>query len=196
MNRKASLFAGWRHRFAFWAGSAMVAAGVALHLPMFWMGRNMGFRLVGMPMDPGMLVGMALIVIGVLAAAYGLLPARLPDHISRGSITPPEDVPLTKAHWIQIALVGVALVVDVMKAATLGFVTPGMRTEYGLGSDQIAVLAAGRVDRNYGGIVSYGAPSPTSMAGEPRFCLRQSCSWALPFAEPCRRSRGIFSCAS
>jgi putative MFS transporter len=140
MNRKASLFAGWRHMFAFWAGSAMVAAGVALHLPMFWMGRNMGFRLVGMPMDPGMLVGMALIIIGILAAAYGLLPTRLPDHISHGSITPPEDAPLTKAHWIQIALVGIALVVDVMKAATLGFVTPGMRVEYGLGSAQIAVL--------------------------------------------------------
>ena len=38
-------------RFAFWTGSAMVAAGVVLHLPMFWMGRKMGFRLAGMPMD-------------------------------------------------------------------------------------------------------------------------------------------------
>jgi len=140
MKRKRSLFARWYNLAAFWAGSIMVAAGVALHLPMFWMGRNMGFRLAGMPMDTGMLVGMALIIIGVLAAAYGLLPPRHHQQASHDSITPPEDAPLTKAHWIQIGLVGIALVVDVMKAATLGFVTPGMRTEYGLGPATIAIL--------------------------------------------------------
>jgi MFS transporter, putative metabolite:H+ symporter len=137
---KTSLFARWHNMLAFWCGSAMVTIGVGLHLPMFWMGRKMGFRLVGMPMDAGMLVGMALIVLGIIAAAYGLLPRRPREPISYGSITPPEDAPLTRAHWIQIALVGVALVVDVMKAATLGFVTPGMRTEYGLGAASIAVL--------------------------------------------------------
>ena len=121
----------------------MVAIGVALHLPMFWMGRNTGFRLAGMPMDNGMLAGMGLIVLGVAAAAYGLLP-RQPSQASRelshGSITPPENAPLTKAHWIQIGLVGIALVIDVMKAATLGFVTPGMRVEYGLDPARIALL--------------------------------------------------------
>lgn len=127
-------------RFAFWTGSVMVAAGVALHLPMFWMARKMGFRLAGMPMDRGMLVGMALIVAGVVAVAYGLLPRHPLQPANYGSIAPPEDAPLTKAHWIQIALLGVALVIDVMKAATLGFVTPGMRAEYGLGPTSIAVL--------------------------------------------------------
>src|SRR5579864_6174538 len=121
MNRKTSLFAGWHHMLAFWAGSAMVAIGVTLHLPMFWMGRKMGFRLVGMPMDTGMLVGMGLIILGVSAAAYGLLPRRQPQPFRYGSIAPPEDSPLTKAHWIQITLLAVALVIDVMKAATLGF---------------------------------------------------------------------------
>ncbi len=125
---------------AFWSGSAMVAVGVALHLPMFWMGRKMGFRLVGMPMDTGMLIGMALIILGIAAAAYGLLPNRQPQPFSYGSIIPPEDSPLTKAHWIQIALLAVALVIDVMKAATLGFVMPGMRAEYGLGAAAVAVL--------------------------------------------------------
>ncbi len=125
---------------SFWTGSTMVAIGVALHLPMFWMGRNLGFRLAGMPMDKGMIAGMGLIILGVAAAAYGLLPRRRPDPSTHGSITPPEDAPLTKAHWIQIGLVGAALVIDVMKAATLGFVTPGMRIEYGLSSASIAVL--------------------------------------------------------
>jgi putative MFS transporter len=134
------LFAQWHNALAFWCGSIMVAIGVALHLPMFWMGRNIGFKLAGMPMDRGMLVGMGLIILGVALAAYGLLPRRRPECASYGTITPPEDAPLTKAHWIQIGLLGVALVVDVMKAATLGFVTPGMRDEYGIGLASIAVL--------------------------------------------------------
>jgi hypothetical protein len=94
----------------------------------------------GMPMGTGMLIGMGLIVAGVVVAAYGLLPCREPSHTSRGSITPPEDAPLTKAHWIQIGLLVVALVVDVMKAATLGFVTPGMRAEYGLSAAAVALV--------------------------------------------------------
>ena len=60
----------------------MVAVGVALHLPMFLMGRKTGYRLVGMPMDPGMLVGMALIILGILAAAYGLLPQPPAQRVS------------------------------------------------------------------------------------------------------------------
>lgn len=118
----------------------MVAAGVALHIPMFLMGRHTGWHLAGMPMDTGMLAGMALIVLGVLAAAYGLLPRQEPQRATHVRIIPPEDAPLTKAHWIQIGLVGLALVIDVMKAATLGFVTPGMRVEYRLGPASIAVL--------------------------------------------------------
>jgi putative MFS transporter len=140
MSASGSLFASSAQKAAFWLGSMMVAAGVALHFPMFWMGRNTGWRLAGMPMDNGMLAGMGLIVAGVAAAAYGLLPPRnhkVPDY---QLITPPEDAPLTKAHWIQIFLIGIALVVDVMKAATLGFVTPGMRSEYGLNPASVAIL--------------------------------------------------------
>jgi putative MFS transporter len=118
----------------------MVAAGVVLHVPMFWMGRTVHFRLAGMPMDPGMLVGMGLIVAGVAITAYGLLPSGRQHHVTSFSIAPPEDAPLTKAHWIQIALISVALVIDVMKASSLGFVVPGMRAEYGLGFSAVAVL--------------------------------------------------------
>lgn len=125
---------------AFWCGSLMVAVGVALHIPMFWMGRANGFRLAGMPVDAGMLAGMALIVLGVAAAAYGLLPRHESSLAIEGSISPPEDAPLTKAHWIQIGLVGLALVVDIMKASSLGFVIPGMRVEYGLNAAQAAIL--------------------------------------------------------
>jgi MFS transporter, putative metabolite:H+ symporter len=140
VTHRSSLFARWYNVVAFWGGSAMVAAGVALHMPMFLMGRHNGYRLAGMPMGNGMLIGMGLIVLGIIAAGYGLLPSHEPQRSSHGRILPPEDAPLTKAHWIQIGLVGIALVIDVMKAATLGFVTPGMRVEYGLGPASIAVL--------------------------------------------------------
>ena len=44
------MFADRRSALAFWFGSAIVATGVALHLPMFWMARNSGFILAGMPL--------------------------------------------------------------------------------------------------------------------------------------------------
>ena len=137
---KLSLFANWGKSLAFWVGSAMVSTGVVLHLPMFWMGRATHFRLAGMPMSTGMLLGMGLIVAGVGLAAFGLLPSGLHRQIGVLSIAPPEDAPLTKAHWIQIGLISVALVIDVMKAASLGFVVPGMRVEYGLSFSAVAVL--------------------------------------------------------
>jgi putative MFS transporter len=140
MDRKLSLFASRRKSFAFWTGSAMVATGVVLHLPMFWMGRTMHFRLAGTPMGTGMLAGMALIVAGVALSAYGLLPSGRQRQIGSLSIVPPEDAPLTKAHWTQIGLLSIAIVIDVMKASSLGFVIPGMRDEYGLSFSAVAVL--------------------------------------------------------
>lgn len=127
--------------WAFWLGCAVVTAGVILHLPMYWMARGMGFRLAGMPMDPGMLIGMGLIVAGVAVAGYGLLP-KAPPHLSevKVSVTPPEDAPLTRAHWVAMAVLVVALVIDVMKPASLGFVVPGMRQEYGIDKAHVALL--------------------------------------------------------
>jgi len=118
----------------------MVAAGVALHLPMFWMGRTTHFQLAGMPMSNGMLAGMGLIVAGIAISAYGLLPSGGHEQIADVSISAPEDSPLTRAHWIQLGLISIALVIDVMKASSLGFVIPGMRSEYGLSFSAVAAL--------------------------------------------------------
>ena len=134
------LFSERRNSLAFWFGSGVVSIGVLLHLPMFWMGRTMGFKLAGMPMDSGMLLGMALIVGGILAAGYGLLPVRRPGTGIYQSIAPPEDAPLTGAHWKLMSVLAVALVIDIMKPASLGFVTPGMRVEYGVDRATVALL--------------------------------------------------------
>ncbi|WP_454716391.1 MFS transporter [Caulobacter segnis] len=126
------LFGDRRHGWAFWLGCLLVTAGVVLHLPMYWMGRNMGFRLVGMPMDAEMLWGMLVIVAGIGLAAFGLLPRVDDDTSIAGEIAPPEDAPLTKAHWLMCALLALALIIDIMKPASLGFVVPGMKAEYGV----------------------------------------------------------------
>jgi putative MFS transporter len=133
------LFADRRSALAFWFGSTIVGAGVVLHVPMFWMARSSGFIMAGMPMDPAMLLGMALIVGGIGVAGYGLLPKRSVQ-IAQELVSPPEDAPLTGAHWKLMAVLALALVIDVMKPASLGFVTPGMRTEYGIDRATVALL--------------------------------------------------------
>lgn len=64
----------FHHPVAFWLGCAAVVAGVLAHLPMLAMAAPMHYRLAGMPMDNAMLVGMALVPLGVLLAGYGLMP--------------------------------------------------------------------------------------------------------------------------
>ena len=64
----------FHHPVAFWSGCLCVIAGVLAHLPMLAMAAPMHYRLAGMPMDNAMLVGMALVPLGVLLAGYGLMP--------------------------------------------------------------------------------------------------------------------------
>ena len=121
--------------WAFGLGVAAVTIGVLLHIPMYLMGRDDGFMLAGMPMDPGMIFGMVLIVGGIFVAAYGLLPPRVSQQIeaaSRITVSPPEDAKLGPAHFGLMLVLVVALIIDVMKPASLGFVMPGMVKEYGV----------------------------------------------------------------
>ena len=139
-----TLFEQRRNSLVFWFGCLLVTAGVLLHLPMFLMARDSGYVLAGMRMDSGMLLGMAAIVVGIGCAAYGLLPEAAP----RGRaplqvfdvVAPLENSPLTPAHWRIAGLLALALVIDIMKPASLGFVTPGMRGEYHVGAATVAWL--------------------------------------------------------
>src|SRR5258708_32487907 len=106
------LFADRRSSLAFWIGSAVVSIGVVLHLPMFWMARHSGFILAGMPMDAGMLLGMGLIIGGIAATAYGLLPNKSLAPAADEFLAPPEDAPFTHAPWRLMAVLAGAPVVD------------------------------------------------------------------------------------
>ena len=137
----------FHHPLAFWAGCALLVAGVLAHVPMFMMGRHTHWQMVGMPMTTGMWIGMALIPLGLALAAYGLMPriAQMREvlHASRDHryFHIADGVPLGPAHWMLIAALVVALTVDVMKPATLGFVMPGMTREYAISTQVAAWLA-------------------------------------------------------
>jgi putative MFS transporter len=121
--------------WAFVLGCLAVTAGVAAHLPTFAMAQSMHYHLAGMPMDTMMVAGMALIVLGTLVAAYGLLPRDVAARRAAAAgivIAAPEDAPLRPAHWGLMAVLVIALVIDVMKPASLGFTVPGMISEYGV----------------------------------------------------------------
>src|SRR5205085_3317375 len=50
-------------------------------------------------------------------------------------------VPLNAEHWKLVAVLVIALAVDVLKPATLGFVMPGMTKEYAITKETAGVLA-------------------------------------------------------
>ena len=147
------------HLWAFLIGCVAVTIGVVMHVPMFWMGRFNHFHLASMPMDSGMLWGMALIVGGICVAGYGLLPREATNAVDAEAllqISAPEDVPLGAAHWRLMVVLTVALVIDVMKPASLGFVLPGMRAEYVVSKATVAWLPFAALSGTVVGSVVWG----------------------------------------
>lgn len=139
MNQVSPMNVSRRARI-FWIACALIAAGVLLHLPMLFEAHRMGNRLAGMRSDTGMLVGMALILVGAPLAAYGALPggrAKLDNDI-RFEARP--DTPIGAAQIIVLLVLVIGLVIDVMKPATLGFVLPGLAKEYGIAKSTAALL--------------------------------------------------------
>ncbi|MEA3064193.1 MAG: transporter, putative metabolite:H+ symporter, partial [Sphingomonadales bacterium] len=124
----------------FWGACAAIALGVLLHLPMLAMAHRHGNRLVGMPMEPKMWAGMVLIALGVPAAIYGALPRHRSPHGAEAgtSYEAPDSTPLNRWHAGVLLVLILGLVIDVMKPATLGFVLPGMRAEYGIARTTVA----------------------------------------------------------
>jgi len=122
-----------RGLWAFVFGVILVTGGVLMHAPMFLMGRHNHFILDGMPIGWDMVAGMGAIVAGCGIAAYGLLPRDIARQLAASQdivVTPPEDAPLSRAHWGLMSVLVIALIIDIMKPATLGFTLPGMMSEY------------------------------------------------------------------
>ena len=125
----------FEHPVAFWLGAAACVTGVALHLPMYYSARTMGYRMVGMRPDAAMIVGMALIGFGLITTLYALVP-RGAERIRKDAATirvrALDDARIRPQHVAMLLVLSIAIVIDVMKPATLSFVAPGMVKEYGL----------------------------------------------------------------
>jgi putative MFS transporter len=122
----------------FWTGVALTCAGVGQHVWMFVDSASMDFHMAMMGMSWVMWLGMAAIVVGVVISGYSVVqppgtgPAAAPA-------PPPAEVSRASSHRL-IGVLSFALMVDQMKPATLAFIQPGMRTEFGLGAAEIAWL--------------------------------------------------------
>lgn len=123
-----------RRAAAFALGAAAVTAGVCLHLPMLLGAADVHYRLVGMPVDGLMAIGMVLIGGGLVAVVYGLAPVRTPmshmgDAIRVGTL---DDTRLGRAHIALMLVLIVAIAIDAMKPFTFTFILPGVAKEYAL----------------------------------------------------------------
>lgn len=135
---KSSTLGGvtYAHKGAFWAGIWAVVIGVILHLPMYLKAHEVGYRLVGMSMDMPMMIGMALIIIGLGLTLYGLLPKNntVNAQVMNLRVKALDEAPIRSSHVALLFVMAAAITIDVMKPTTLSFVLPGMANEYNLKS--------------------------------------------------------------
>jgi putative MFS transporter len=104
---------------------------------MYVQAKDMGYRLAGMPLDVGMIVGMVLIVAGLTATIWGLIPSDHRHTLASDvhiRVKALDEVPIRASHVALMLVMAAAVTIDVMKPATLSFVLPGMTREYGLRS--------------------------------------------------------------
>jgi putative MFS transporter len=90
-----------------------------------------------------MVAGMGLIVAGVAVAGYGLLPRNVAAQREAAAgivIAAPEDAQLGWPHWRLMIVLVMALVIDVMKPASLGFTVTGMVNEYGVPKATVSLV--------------------------------------------------------
>jgi putative MFS transporter len=133
------------HPVAFWIGVVLLIGGVLAHLPEFFSMESMGYGMAGMEMSTGMLLGMVAIVAGLALSTWGLVP-RLAALTRRGDaaaslhVHAMDGARLSWVHFWLLFVLCIALIVDVMKPATLGFVMPGMKSEYGLTTAELSTF--------------------------------------------------------
>jgi len=141
----------YQHPWAFWSGVAAVTVGVLMHLPFYFAARHdckmvpktipgsplvkQCYILAGKTPDATMWFGMLLILIGLVATAYGLFP-RLSEvsrgYVSKIRVRAMDEAKINPAHVGLLLVMAAAITIDVLKPTTLAFMIPGATKEYGL----------------------------------------------------------------
>ncbi|QTD96040.1 MFS transporter [Streptomyces cyanogenus] len=121
----------------FWTGVALTCAGVLEHLWMFIDSASMHFHMSMMDMSPALMwAAMAAIVVGVMLSGIAVVQPRTADP----DAGPAPAHPTAASRRRLIAILTFALLVDQMKPATLAFISPGLRAEYGLSAADVSWL--------------------------------------------------------
>ncbi len=151
---------------AFWFVTAATVVGVVLHLPMYIGARAMGYRMAGMALDAPMVVGMVLILVGLAATLYGLLPPSRSCQAASASpvrVTPLDDVRISSRPRRVAGGHGRGGHHRRDEAVTLSFVVPGVAEEYGLrpaanpsGSVPVAYLPLAGITGTVLGLLLWG----------------------------------------
>ncbi len=106
-------------------------------------GTGMGQTLPRMTMSASTMVfGMVLIGIGLIVSAWSVFrdaPRAVPGAEAPAQVTI-EHITFRPAYAVVCFVLTIALVIDVMKPLTLGFVMPGMRHEYGMSLGAVSSL--------------------------------------------------------
>lgn len=133
VDRRRANGISYEHPLAFWAGILITVAGVVSQLPMYYMARDMHYRLAGMAMTWYMDLGMVLLVVGVVLTAWSLFPRRVEDETqSKIKVRALDDTRISTAHVALLLVIAAAITIDVMKTTSLAFIAPGAAVEYGL----------------------------------------------------------------
>jgi putative MFS transporter len=130
-----------RHKLAFWFGVIYILAGVSCHFPDYNALRG-HLHITPLPLTNMMWFGMLLILVGITTSAYGLFPvnSNSKDAGAGYQLHAMDDAQLTLKHYGLVLVLAIALVVDVMKPATISFAVPGMRVEYGLSKETASLF--------------------------------------------------------
>ena len=149
------------HPLAFWSGVLLCTLGVLVHLARFLVARAASVSgvppqgLEGLFLEIGVGLAMPINFGGLALATWGLLPrdwlqrwkARHAQQAApQGSATAAsglaqmDSAGLSGNHWKLMSRLYVGMALDTMKPATLAFMIPGLRAEYGLPPSVVALL--------------------------------------------------------
>lgn len=129
-----------RARWGFAVGLMLVCTGAGVHVAMYMDSADMDYRIHDMAgTSLAMAPAMVAVAVGVAVAAWSVF-ARVGRVERRGAPPRMEATHMGRAQWLLLGASILALAIDVMKPATIGFVLPGLREEYGISTSTASLL--------------------------------------------------------